>query len=219
MTTKIRRNIRQLSVPLAVPAVALFASGLASGWFSYLGRSPGPAGLRPRRVGLVAAAWRGCRRPARFSATLGGGTSAGSAVTAIACGCSPRSESPPPAESPGPRPPASASPSGLGRALLALPPAALFLYAFYRAGEQVTGGLDPNFTVNAWGGPTYLGAMACHYLDLLLLMAAASWLLNRVLLPDPASTTANSAAPGQASAGTLPRAARTRELDDVSTHS
>jgi hypothetical protein len=49
-----------------------------------------------------------------------------------------------------------------GRLLLALPAAALFLFCFWRAGVQVTGGLDPNFTVNAWGGPSYAGAMACH---------------------------------------------------------
>jgi hypothetical protein len=45
----------------------------------------------------------------------------------------------------------------------------------------VTGGLDPNFTVNAWGGPSYAGAMACHYLDLFLLAAGAAWLMDRIL--------------------------------------
>jgi hypothetical protein len=67
------------------------------------------------------------------------------------------------------------------RVLLTLPAAALFLYCFWRAGIQVTGGLDPNFTVNAWGGPSYAGAMACHYLDLFLLAAAAAWLMDRIL--------------------------------------
>jgi hypothetical protein len=67
------------------------------------------------------------------------------------------------------------------RILLALPAAALFVYCFWRAGVQVTGGLDPNFTVNAWGGPSYAGALACHYLDLSLLAAAAAWLLDRIL--------------------------------------
>ncbi len=84
-----------------------------------------------------------------------------------------------------------------GRILLALLPAALFLYGFYRAGMQVTGGLDPNFTVNAWGGPSYPGAMACHYLDLFALMAAAAWLLDKILLPDPAG----SRSPGDRSPG------------------
>jgi hypothetical protein len=69
--------------------------------------------------------------------------------------------------------------------LLALAPAALFLYGFYRAGLQVTGGLGPNFTVNDWGGPTYLGAMVCHYMDLFLLMATGAWLVDKILLPDP----------------------------------
>ena len=68
-----------------------------------------------------------------------------------------------------------------GRLLLALPAAALFLFCFWRAGIQVTGGLDPNFTVNAWGGPTYAGAMACHYLDLFLLAAGAAWIIDRIL--------------------------------------
>lgn len=69
------------------------------------------------------------------------------------------------------------------RAAAALLPAALFLYGFWRAGKQVIGGLDPNATVNAWGGPTYIGAMACHYLDLLVLMALAAWLIDKLLLP------------------------------------
>lgn len=68
-----------------------------------------------------------------------------------------------------------------GRLLLALPAAALFLFCFWRAGVQVAGGLDPNFTVNAWGGPGYAGAMACHYLDLFLLAAGAAWLMDRIL--------------------------------------
>jgi hypothetical protein len=68
-----------------------------------------------------------------------------------------------------------------GRVLLALPAAALFLFCIWRAGVQVTGGLDPNFTVNAWGGPSYAGAMACHYLDLFVLAAGAAWLMDRIL--------------------------------------
>jgi hypothetical protein len=56
------------------------------------------------------------------------------------------------------------------------------MFTIFRAGLQVTSGIDPNATINAWGGPTYIGAMACHYLDGLLIMAAAAWLLN-LLLP------------------------------------
>jgi hypothetical protein len=63
-----------------------------------------------------------------------------------------------------------------------LPPLVLIGYGFGRIGEQVTDGLDPNFTVNAWGGPTYLGAMACHYLDAALGIAASAWLLDKILL-------------------------------------
>lgn len=70
------------------------------------------------------------------------------------------------------------------RSVAALLPLAVIGYSFWRAGEQVTAGLDPNFTVNAWGGPTYLGAMACHYLDVALMIAASAWLLDRIL-PSP----------------------------------
>jgi hypothetical protein len=73
-----------------------------------------------------------------------------------------------------------------GRLLLALPAAALFLFCFWRAGVQVTAGLDLNFTVNAWGGPSYPGALACHYLDLFMLSAGAAWLMDKVL-PLPTS--------------------------------
>jgi len=67
------------------------------------------------------------------------------------------------------------------RSAAALPLLTLIAYNFWRAGDQVTGGLDPNFTVNAWGGPTYAGAMACHYLDGALMIAVSAWLLDRVL--------------------------------------
>ncbi|MGI8879820.1 MAG: hypothetical protein ACR2KJ_04765 [Jatrophihabitans sp.] len=68
------------------------------------------------------------------------------------------------------------------RALLSAPFGALMLYNVYRAAEQVVAGLDPNFTANAWGGPSYLGAMACHYLDGALLIAAGGWVVSRLLV-------------------------------------
>jgi hypothetical protein len=54
----------------------------------------------------------------------------------------------------------------------------------FRMGQQIIGGLDPNATVNAWGGPTYLGALIAHYLDGIVIFYAAAYLLNRLLLPD-----------------------------------
>ena len=51
---------------------------------------------------------------------------------------------------------------GGGTMMRALPMALLvfvLLYAPYRMGAQLIGGLDPNSTVNAWGGPTYAGAL------------------------------------------------------------
>jgi hypothetical protein len=38
-----------------------------------------------------------------------------------------------------------------------------------------------NFTVNARGGPSYAGALACHYLDLFLVAAGPAWLIDRIL--------------------------------------
>jgi hypothetical protein len=58
-------------------------------------------------------------------------------------------------------------------------------YVPARMGAQVIGGLDPNNPVNAWGGPTYIGAMLAHYLDALVGFYAACFLLGRLLLPAP----------------------------------
>jgi hypothetical protein len=55
-----------------------------------------------------------------------------------------------------------ASPKNIARAIAAAFLCVVLLYNFVRAGQQVFGGLDPNFTVNAWGGPSYLGAMLAH---------------------------------------------------------
>ena len=196
MTIKIRHVARQLSAPLVILVAALFAAGVISGLFSYLDRSsarerfvPGSsAWWQQLAVAVVACAgfgygrWRHQRRFGRHSdrlwllAPLGKPAARRVARTLGAL----------------------RGLSGLGRALLAVLPAAVFLYFFYRDGEQVIGGLDPNFTVNAWGGPTYIGAMACHYLDGLVLMGAAAWLLDRILLPDQPTTPSNGDAPGDA---------------------
>lgn len=56
------------------------------------------------------------------------------------------------------------------------------LYAPFRMGDQIVGGIDPNFTVNAWGGPTYLGALLADWLDCILGFYAATFLLSRVLV-------------------------------------
>ncbi|WP_280404158.1 hypothetical protein [Nocardia brasiliensis] len=74
-------------------------------------------------------------------------------------------------------------PTALLRLLLAVMPMAVLVYSPYRIGVQILAGLDPNFTANAWGGPSYPGAMACHYLDAALLIAVSAYLLHRLLLP------------------------------------
>lgn len=71
----------------------------------------------------------------------------------------------------------------LARAVAAVPLVLVLLYTPFRMGMQITGGLDPNATVNAWGGPTYLGALLAHYLDGIVGFYAAAFLLSRLLLP------------------------------------
>ncbi len=72
---------------------------------------------------------------------------------------------------------------GLARVLAAAPLILVLAYAPYRMGAQVTGGLDPSATVNAWGGPTYLGALLAHWLDAAAGFYVAAFLLSRLLLP------------------------------------
>lgn len=68
--------------------------------------------------------------------------------------------------------------STVARMLVSLFLALLFLYNFWRAGDQVLGGLDPNYVVNAWGGPSYWGASLAHWLDTVLLLYAQAALLH-----------------------------------------
>lgn len=167
---------RQISPLLAASAGGLAALGVATGLVSYLQRSPIRAAYGPGTsawtLQLILAAmacglyglarWRHDARPGRGSGRLlllaPVGRSAAARLAAT------RRQTP-------------------RRFVAALPPLALIAYSIWRIGEQVTAGLDPNFTVNAWGGPTYLGAMACHYLDAGLIIAACAWLLDWILLP------------------------------------
>lgn len=69
--------------------------------------------------------------------------------------------------------------------LVAIVPLLVFLaYNLWRTGEQILGGLDPHFTADAWGGPSYLGAMYCHYLDGGLIIAATTLIIDRLLKKD-----------------------------------
>ncbi len=54
-------------------------------------------------------------------------------------------------------------------------------YLLWRMGEQIVGGLNPDFTANAWGGPSYFGAMYCHYLDCSLMIAVSIMIIDRLL--------------------------------------
>ncbi|TQS40966.1 hypothetical protein [Cryptosporangium phraense] len=56
-------------------------------------------------------------------------------------------------------------------------------YLAWRIGTQVIAGLDPNFTANAWGGPGYVGALYCHYIDGALICTVCHLLLIAVTRP------------------------------------
>jgi hypothetical protein len=43
------------------------------------------------------------------------------------------------------------------------------IFTVWRAGVQVLGALDPNFCVNAWGGPSCLGASLAHWMDAVII--------------------------------------------------
>ncbi len=178
MTSPLHHQVsRSLSRRLVVAASLLFTSGVSIGWLSYLHKStaavrhvPGSnawwqqGAVAVVAIAVVGVAWLGRNRwrtgPRLLLAPLS--RSAAERISLL--------------YRQGLRRPAS-----FGRALLAAPLLLLLGYGFFRAGYQVTNGLDPNSTVNAWGGPTYVGAMACHYLDLFVIMGGAAWLLDRLL--------------------------------------
>lgn len=163
-----------LSRPLVATATALFVAGVVTGTSTYLARSDAPVvhhdGTSAWAVHLVLTALAAgavvvLAARGRLRATLLAplGRSAGRRVRLTLRTAARR-------------------PGAALRALVAVPFAALFLYGFWRAGEQVVAGLDPHFTADAWGGPSYLGAMYCHYLDGALLMAVAALALHGLLL-------------------------------------
>jgi hypothetical protein len=63
--------------------------------------------------------------------------------------------------------------------LAAFVAAVLMLLVALRAGEQVFAALDPDFTRDAWGGPSYLGASLAHWMDGLILFYLFGLLLLR----------------------------------------
>ncbi len=166
----------RLSLPLMTIAVVSLGAGIVSGGVAYLGRSP----QREEHVAGTAAWWPHLallvlavvvvlvlRRRSRSLRTL--------ILAPLGSRAARRLR----------RTLASAwrRPTVALRLLAGLVPMLLLAYIPWRVGEQILGGLDPNFTANAWGGPSYPGAMACHYLDSALLVGAAAGLLNVLLLP------------------------------------
>jgi hypothetical protein len=180
-----RRPARQLSGPLVGLASIGFLAGVASGGVTYVNRSSTHSGYSSANSAwwphivlfllvtavVLGARWRGRqrvdqRRGGRLPLLAPVGKRAQRRVLRTLREARDR-------------------PAVAGRLAIATAPATLMLYLCWRVGLQVLGGLDPNFIVDAWGGPSYLGAMACHYLDCGVTIAVSGWLLSRLLLPDP----------------------------------
>lgn len=195
ISNAVSRMYRQVSPRLSASAAGVTAVGIVTGVIEYLHRSPireahlpGTSAWTPHLVAAAVAGalygvarWRHGRRSGRGSGLLllaPLGKSAASRLMATMR-------------------------QVLWRSAAALPPLALIGYSLWRVGEQVIGGLDPNFTANAWGGPSYLGAMACHYLDAALMIAVGAWLLDKIL---PSAVILPSAIAAEGSAA--PRPAR-----------
>lgn len=64
--------------------------------------------------------------------------------------------------------------AGLPVGVVVLAATLVTFQAAWRAGLQVFAAVDRDFTRDAWGGPTYLGASVAHWMDAALLFAAGS---------------------------------------------
>jgi hypothetical protein len=163
--------------------VAAFVVGLASGAVSYAHRSPvieqrtvnATANEIEIGVAIAAAAvvvavqlWRsrnpGRRGPSPWSAPF-------SARAAARVGRAFRSS------------PGAAALRAAPMALLIL----VMLYSSWRMGSVLTGAFDSNAVVNAWGGPTFTGAVLAHWMDGIIGFYAAAFLVGRLAGREPAS--------------------------------
>jgi hypothetical protein len=72
------------------------------------------------------------------------------------------------------------------RALAAMALLVVLAYWPVMMGQHLTSDLDPNQTVTAWGGPSYMGAVLAHWLDGIVAFYAVGLLLSWVLLPSAA---------------------------------
>ncbi|HEY7323847.1 MAG TPA: hypothetical protein VH520_03385 [Streptosporangiaceae bacterium] len=168
--------IRQVSALLCATAASAAVAGIATGFARYLHRSPVAAAHVPGTSAwvphlIVAAVVVALYGIARWRHNHRYGPGAGRLLLLAPLGRTAASRL------------AATMRQLAWRTAAAVPLLALIAYSCWRIGEQVTAGLDPNFTVNAWGGPTYLGAMACHYLDAALIIAVSAWLLDKILVP------------------------------------
>jgi len=58
----------------------------------------------------------------------------------------------------------------------------VMLFTPFRSGSLITAGLDPSEPANAWGGPSYLGAAAAHWMDLVIFLYIGGLILNWIMV-------------------------------------
>jgi hypothetical protein len=179
-----RRKLSRLSVTVCG---LLLAAGIAEGAQAYARRAPGierhAAGTNAITVHLVLAA---------------------ATATVVIAVQARRSRQPAPRRGPSPwaapfsadavsrllrtlRFAAGPSLPNLARAVATVPLVLVLLYTPFMMGAHITSDLNPNATVNAWGGPTYIGAVMAHWLDGIIGFYAAAFVLSRLLLPASAA--------------------------------
>lgn len=71
------------------------------------------------------------------------------------------------------------------RAIICLPFLVVIAFVPFRIGAQFGGVLDPTLPLNAWGGPSYLGATLAHAMDELIFLYIAALVLHGIMARVP----------------------------------
>jgi hypothetical protein len=75
------------------------------------------------------------------------------------------------------------------RALVSILLLIVMLFTPFRIGAQIGDALDPTLPINAWGGPSYIGASLAHSMDMIIFLYVAALILHIVMVKKlPAKT-------------------------------
>lgn len=68
------------------------------------------------------------------------------------------------------------------RAIVCVPLLIVMLFTPFRIAAQIGDARDPSLPLNAWGGPSYIGASLAHGMDLLIFLYVAAFILSVVMV-------------------------------------